>query len=48
VCRNCRRTVEVDSTAVERWTRRVAEENGFADVDHVLEVFGTCRDCART
>ena len=48
VCRNCRRTVEVDSTAVERWTRRVAEENGFADVDHVLEVFGTCTDCART
>jgi Fur family ferric uptake transcriptional regulator len=47
VCRVCRRTVEVDSGAVERWTRRVAEENGFADVDHVLEVFGTCSDCAR-
>jgi Fur family ferric uptake transcriptional regulator len=46
VCRSCRRTVEVDSGAVERWTRRIAEENGFADVDHVLEVFGTCADCA--
>ena len=46
VCRNCRRTVEVDSGAVERWTRRIAEENGFADVDHVLEVFGTCAGCA--
>jgi Fur family transcriptional regulator, ferric uptake regulator len=47
VCRTCRRTVEVDSMAVERWTKRIGEENGFADVDHVIEVFGTCADCAR-
>jgi Fur family ferric uptake transcriptional regulator len=46
VCRQCRKTVEVDSVAVERWARRIAEENGFADVDHVVEVFGTCSDCA--
>jgi Fur family ferric uptake transcriptional regulator len=45
-CRRCRRTVEVDSVAVERWARTTAEENGFADVEHVVEVFGTCRDCA--
>ena len=46
ICRQCRRTVEVDSLAVERWARRTAEENGFADVEHVLEVFGVCGDCA--
>ena len=46
ICRQCRRTVEVDSLAVERWARRIAEENGFADVEHVLEVFGVCGDCA--
>jgi Fur family ferric uptake transcriptional regulator len=46
ICRHCRRTVEVDSEAVERWARRVAEQNGFAEVEHVLEVFGTCADCA--
>ncbi|MFZ0159500.1 MAG: transcriptional repressor [Kineosporiaceae bacterium] len=45
-CRRCRRTVEVDSVAVERWARTTAEENGFADVEHVVEVFGTCRECA--
>lgn len=45
-CRRCRRTVEVDSAAVEKWARRIAEENGFADVEHVVEVFGTCVDCA--
>lgn len=46
ICRNCRRTVEVDSINVERWARRIAAENGFADVEHVLEVFGTCSACA--
>lgn len=46
ICRRCRRTVEVDSINVERWARRIAAENGFADVEHVLEVFGTCSDCA--
>ncbi len=46
ICRRCRRTVEVDSVAVERWARRIADENGFADVEHVVEVFGTCSHCA--
>jgi Fur family ferric uptake transcriptional regulator len=46
VCRYCRLTVEVDSAAVEQWARRIGEENGFADVGHVVEVFGTCADCA--
>jgi Fur family ferric uptake transcriptional regulator len=46
-CRSCRRTVEIDNAAVERWARRVAEENGFVDVEHVVEVFGTCPDCVR-
>jgi Fur family transcriptional regulator, ferric uptake regulator len=46
VCRVCRRTVEVDSVETERWAHRIAAENGFVDVDHVVEVFGTCAACA--
>lgn len=46
VCRVCRTTVEVDSRAVEQWARLIGEANGFADVDHVVEVFGTCSNCA--
>lgn len=45
ICRSCRRSVEIDSVTVERWARRIADENGFADVQHVVEVFGTCADC---
>jgi Fur family transcriptional regulator, ferric uptake regulator len=42
VCRDCGRTVEVEGPAVERWATRVAEEHGFRDVSHTLEIFGTC------
>ena len=47
VCRSCGRTVEVEGRAVERWARQVGEDHGFVDVDHVVEVLGTCASCAR-
>ncbi len=46
VCRSCGRTVEVADPPVERWAAKVAAEHGFADVQHQLEVFGTCAACA--
>ena len=46
VCRVCGRTVEIEGREVERWTRRVADAEGFVDVDHTVEVFGTCAACA--
>jgi Fur family transcriptional regulator, ferric uptake regulator len=45
VCRTCGRTVEVEGPTVERWARAIAEEHGYADVSHTLEVFGTCPAC---
>ena len=46
ICRSCRTTVDVDSAAVERWARSVATDHGFTDVDHVIEVYGTCASCS--
>lgn len=46
VCRVCRTSVEVDGPEVEAWATRVAQQAGFTEVSHTLEVFGTCRDCA--
>jgi Fur family ferric uptake transcriptional regulator len=46
VCRTCGRTVEVSGPAVETWATAVAEEHGFRDISHDLEIFGTCGDCA--
>lgn len=45
VCRSCGATVEVEGPTVERWTQAIAEEHGFGDVSHTLEIFGTCRAC---
>jgi Fur family transcriptional regulator, ferric uptake regulator len=45
VCRSCGTTVEVADPPVERWASRIAAEHGFADVQHQVEVFGTCAAC---
>lgn len=46
VCRHCGRTVEVAGPAVEQWAQAVAQEHGFRDVSHTVEVFGACGACA--
>jgi len=45
VCRECGATVEVEGPAVERWTQSIARDNGYADISHTLEIFGTCATC---
>jgi Fur family ferric uptake transcriptional regulator len=47
VCRSCGHTVEIEGRAVERWAQDVAGKNGFTEVEHTLEVFGRCADCAK-
>lgn len=46
VCRECRRTIEVEGPEVEEWAARTAKQHGFTDVNHVVEIFGLCSDCA--
>jgi Fur family transcriptional regulator, ferric uptake regulator len=45
VCRSCGATVEVEGPAVEKWTKAIAAEHGYAEVSHSLEIFGTCSRC---
>ena len=45
VCRSCGRSVEVEGPAVESWADKISAENGFSDVQHTLEIVGTCSDC---
>ena len=45
VCRSCGRTVEVTGPTVETWANSIATEYGFRDVNHELEIFGTCSNC---
>jgi Fur family ferric uptake transcriptional regulator len=46
VCRTCGRTVEIEGPAVESWADKTAAQHGFAEVEHTLEIFGTCTACA--
>jgi Fur family ferric uptake transcriptional regulator len=45
-CRTCGRSVEVEGRDVELWAEQVAAEAGFVDVDHTVELFGVCPECA--
>jgi Fur family ferric uptake transcriptional regulator len=45
VCRSCGATVEVEGPTVERWTTAIADDHGFTDISHSLEIFGTCPRC---
>lgn len=45
VCRSCRRTVEIDGPTVEAWAAKVGAAHDFTDIDHTIELWGTCADC---
>ncbi|BBY61847.1 transcriptional repressor [Mycolicibacterium helvum] len=45
VCRSCGATVEVSGREVEAWAAEVAQQHGFSDVSHTIELFGTCGQC---
>ncbi|WP_460466642.1 Fur family transcriptional regulator [Calidifontibacter terrae] len=46
VCRACGRTVEVEGPTVEKWAAAVSSDHGFTEVEHTIEIFGRCADCA--
>lgn len=45
VCEQCGKTVDIEPPS-EAWFRKIATANGFTVNRHVLEVFGTCSQCA--
>lgn len=46
ICRSCGRTVELEAAAVERWAGQVAAEHGFVELEHTVDIFGLCTECA--
>ena len=40
------RTEEIEGRAVERWAGEVAEQHGYTEVDHTVELFGCCAQCS--
>lgn len=46
VCRQCGYTVEVRAGMVEKWAQRTADEHGFSQISHTVEIVGLCDTCA--
>lgn len=46
ICRSCGRTVEVTMPPLEQLIRTMAADHGFSQIDHELEFFGLCANCA--
>jgi Fur family ferric uptake transcriptional regulator len=46
ICRSCGATVEIDGPTVEAWAAQVGTSHGFADIEHTMELFGTCAECS--
>ncbi|MBV7363903.1 transcriptional repressor [Actinomycetaceae bacterium TAE3-ERU4] len=46
ICRECNKTVEISSEAIEKWVQAVAAEYGYVDVEHTADLVGCCTQCA--
>jgi Fur family ferric uptake transcriptional regulator len=45
LCRTCGLGLPVDAALIESWAAGIAESSGYADVQHTVELTGTCPDC---
>ncbi|MFF2080814.1 Fur family transcriptional regulator [Kitasatospora sp. NPDC058162] len=45
LCRQCGISIPVDADPVETWADHIARTSGFADVQHTVELVGTCTGC---
>lgn len=48
ICRMCGRTVEIEIPGLEQWIDKVMARLRYRGVDHDLEMFGVCPECARS
>lgn len=46
VCRSCRKAETIDLCVADS-LERMARQKGYANVTHMLEIFGTCPNCQR-
>jgi Fur family ferric uptake transcriptional regulator len=45
ICRECGKTVEIEADRVEKWADEVAQEHGFSEPSHNIDIFGNCAAC---
>ncbi|MEW2368038.1 transcriptional repressor [Streptomyces sp. NPDC006656] len=45
VCRHCGHGQPVNADAVARWADQIGRASGFTDLEHTVELSGTCAQC---
>jgi len=45
ICINCGKIVEFENQQIESLQQEIAQKNGFALTDHIMQLYGTCSDC---
>jgi Fur family ferric uptake transcriptional regulator len=46
ICNSCGVAVEIEANQAEEWASKVANDHGFTDVSHTIDIFGTCKKCS--
>lgn len=47
VCRICGTTKEIQADYVEAWADDISNAYGFSDINHTVEIVGTCKKCSK-
>ncbi len=45
ICRKCGLTLEIEAQNLEKWADQVAQEHGFTQPSHNIDIFGLCSNC---
>lgn len=45
ICSECQSSIHLDQCFLESISTKVEQAHGFRVTSHVLEIFGTCKDC---
>lgn len=45
VCRSCGAAIELQASEVETWAAQLASRYGYQQLEHEVEIFGTCPKC---
>jgi len=47
VCRHCGTAEDIQGPGLDAWLRQISDLHGYTDIDHTLELTGTCPECAK-
>ena len=47
ICIKCGKIVEFENEQIEELQNKIAKENGFELTDHLMQLYGICKECSK-